>query len=287
MNFIVRVQPAFPGMPQAPGMGAPTDVGPDTGLLPPPGDEMAPGDEMMDGAAPGDDGQAPPWADDGQDQGEEDGGQAPPEDGPGAGPPPSSGKDDSKPGKKPGKKKSSAQLYTTLAGDQLAEADYVRHLAVLHSGASPAVLAQLRREAGEDSGGDEEEEEEEALEQLTREPIHVKLTPTQRAVRRGIEMGTDLLRQGAVVPSHRWVRDGVTPGSPYRCTDGQCAEKWKPGQSQPTSRCPAETSTADILAAQREQQARLEALNGGNDTGSEGEGEGSRSGPVKVAYLRR
>lgn len=37
--------------------------------------------------------------------------------------------------------------YRTLAGDQLDEPTYIRHLAVLHSGSDPRVLAQLRREA--------------------------------------------------------------------------------------------------------------------------------------------
>jgi len=52
-SYIVRVQPAFSGMPQAPGMGAPTDVGPDMGAMGPPGMEegggMPPG---MEGEVP-------------------------------------------------------------------------------------------------------------------------------------------------------------------------------------------------------------------------------------------
>lgn len=140
-SFIVRVQPAFPGMPQAPGMGAPTDIGPDMpmgmpgmdpmGALPPgaPGDEeMPPGGGEEEEAAPfgGDEDEeagGPP--DDDEDEEDDEGGSAPPF----------------------ARKKSSRSLYRTLAGDQLAEPLYIRHLAVLHSGADPAVLAQLRREA--------------------------------------------------------------------------------------------------------------------------------------------
>lgn len=142
MSFLVRVQPAFPGMPQAPGMGAPTDIGPD---MPPelpgmgPAGELPPGAED-EGLPPGaDDGEgAPPFGDDGGDEEDEeapeDGGED--EDG--------EDDDDASPF---AKKKGSRRLYRTLAGDQLSEQQYVRHLAVLHSGASPAVLAQLRREA--------------------------------------------------------------------------------------------------------------------------------------------
>jgi hypothetical protein len=39
----------------------------------------------------------------------------------------------------------------------------------------------------------------------------------------------------------------------------------------PPSRCPAQSSTADILKAQREQQARLDALNGDGDAPDEGD----------------
>jgi hypothetical protein len=78
-SFIVRVQPAFPGMPQAPGMGAPTDAGPEgipVGLPPGAGPEGLPpgadggmppgGDEEGGGFPPGgdEDEEAPPGADD-------------------------------------------------------------------------------------------------------------------------------------------------------------------------------------------------------------------------------
>jgi hypothetical protein len=161
MNFIVRVQPAFPGMPQAPGMGAPTDIGPDgmpvdpmmggmedPGMMPP-----GEGDEgMPPGMEDGDDEGAPPFGDDG---GGDEG--APEEDGPpvddqggsveGPPPPPSKDKDSKSDKKGKSKKKGSLRLYRTLSGEQLDERRYVRHLAVLHSSADPRVLAMLRAEA--------------------------------------------------------------------------------------------------------------------------------------------
>src|SRR6516162_2077592 len=92
MNFLIRVQPAYPGMPQAPGEGmAPTDVAGDMGmgLQAPPGDELAPGQEELgpdgeplepgDELEPGEEGAedegGPPWAEesDGEDEAEEEG----------------------------------------------------------------------------------------------------------------------------------------------------------------------------------------------------------------------
>lgn len=247
MNYIVRVQPAFPGMPQAPGMGgAPTDVGPEMmdpgmeGEVGPDGMPLDPGMDpgMEEGAEDGfppEDGEEegfPPGDD--EDAGAEEEGGFPPEGDDGgddAPPPKKKSKGDSK--SKSKSKKESAHLgaseydghynrgyrasqspgsgygpskleraddrnepkawydgyhdyaadrpkfhsrdcsasrhgedagcsllyddtspqehrasYRTLAGDQLDEDAYLRHLAVLHSGGSPAVLAALRAEAG-------------------------------------------------------------------------------------------------------------------------------------------
>lgn len=227
-SFIVRVQPAFPGMPQAPGMGAPTDVGPDMGAMPPPGMEeggMPPGA----GGPPGAEGEeeGPPFGEEGEEGGppdeaaEEEGGAADEEEGAPPFPPKKkaaqaaartaglrantpenrghyrrgwnssersflSGSDaspleraDSK-GEPPawydgymdsatgrpkwhsltcpsGEHETSpectlnqprtARRYRTLAGDELAEPDYIRHLAILHSGMSPFVIRLVRREA--------------------------------------------------------------------------------------------------------------------------------------------
>jgi hypothetical protein len=155
-SFIVRVQPAFPGMPQAPGMGAPTDAGPDMMGM---GDPMMGGDPGMDpgmegppgeeGMPPGEDDEgAPPFGDGGD---EEDDSGPPPGGGGDSGasdsgpPPPPKGKDKKSKDKK--SKKESSRRYRTLAGDELGEDQYVKHLAVLFSGGHPAVLAQLRREA--------------------------------------------------------------------------------------------------------------------------------------------
>jgi hypothetical protein len=144
-SFIVRVQPAFPGMPQAPGMGAPTDVGPDMGAMGPPGME---GEEGM-----------PPGAGEGPPPGEEGGEEGPPfgEEDEEGGPPgeeeeEEGGAEDQEEGAPPfpPKKKAAAaragRRYRTLAGDELGENAYVRHLALMHSGMSPRVLARVRRE---------------------------------------------------------------------------------------------------------------------------------------------
>lgn len=220
MNYIVRVQPAFPGMPQQPmGPGALTDVGPEMG----PGSGMDMGMPGMP-TGPGMEEQAemegeggPPF---GGEEGGEDGGPEEPPGGPEsdedeeAGPPPPKGKGSGKDKKAaltaaqqlqvqrsrqrssygdegqygmqggsgtcscrgcPGHPRSchtsvlvpgakcyscrnqdraaadstqvEAARYRTLAGDELDEETYVRHLAVLHSAGSPRVLAQLRREA--------------------------------------------------------------------------------------------------------------------------------------------
>lgn len=172
MSFLVRVQPSFAGMPQVPGMGAPTDVGPEMmggmppgppgmggpmGELPPgaPGDEMPPGmpgDEMAEGLPPG--AEEPGEGEDGeggfppQEQGEDgEGGEDSSDSGHDGDKPASVEKGKGKDKKGKGKKEGSRR-YRTLAGDILSEEQYVRHLAVLHSGASPTVLAQIRRESG-------------------------------------------------------------------------------------------------------------------------------------------
>lgn len=132
--YLVRVQPAFPGMPQQPGPGmAPTDMGPDMPMGP---EELGPDGEPMDG---GEDGEPFP-----PDELGEDGEEGPPgeeedeEEGGDEGPPPPPPK---------GKKKSSLQRYATIAGDQLSEEAYIRHLAILHSGGSPGILGLVRTEA--------------------------------------------------------------------------------------------------------------------------------------------
>jgi hypothetical protein len=145
-SFIVRVQPAFPGMPQAPGMGAPTDVGPDMSAMPPPGME---GEEGMPPGAEG--GEGPPFGEEGEEGGppgeeeEEEGGEENEEEGAPPFPP---------------KKKAAAaraaraagSRYRTLAGDILDEDNYVRHLALMHSGMAPAVLRLVRRSAAAKGG---------------------------------------------------------------------------------------------------------------------------------------
>lgn len=145
-NYIVRVQPAFPGSPQMPGSpGAPSDAGPDGGVVDPgmvgpdgmPVDEGPPGDD--EGAPPaGDDGGPPPGA---GGEGDDD---APPPPGKGddsKGPPKSKG--DSK--KPPGKK--GARRYRGLHGEPLTEGQFIRHMAAALSGNHPSVLARLRAEA--------------------------------------------------------------------------------------------------------------------------------------------
>lgn len=157
-NYIVRVQPAFPGLPQMPnGPGAPSDVGPDGGLMDPgmigPDGLPAGGDPMAE-----DEEGAPPFGDDGdEDEGAppgapDDDGEAPP---PGDASPKGKGKsDDSKPGGSGGssgppksKKKSSLAVYCGLGGQPLTEDQLIRHLAVNLSGHHPAVLAAVRTEA--------------------------------------------------------------------------------------------------------------------------------------------
>jgi hypothetical protein len=154
MNYIVRVQPAFPGMPQAPGMGgAPTDIGPEMmdpgmeGEVGPDGMPIDPG--MEEDGFPPEDGEEDSGFPPDEDAGAEgDEGGFPPDDGGddegGDDAPPPKKKD--KGGKKDKSKKEGA--YRTLSGDQLDEDAFVRHLAVLHSGGHPAVLAALREEAG-------------------------------------------------------------------------------------------------------------------------------------------
>lgn len=142
-NYIVRVQPAFPGMPQMPsGPGAPSDTGPDGGLMDP---GMIGPDGLPAGGLPPDD------------DGEEDGGGPPfgDEDGGDDAPPPPSGggsKDDSKKSDKkkpPSKsKKESSRPYRGFGGQALDEDQFIRHLAVTLSGASPAVMTRLRADRG-------------------------------------------------------------------------------------------------------------------------------------------
>jgi hypothetical protein len=247
MNYIVRVQPAFPGMPQAPGMGgAPTDVGPEMmdpgmeGEVGPDGMPLDPGMEegAEEGGFPPEDGEEegfPPGDD--EDAEDEEGGFPPAEEdgGDDAPAPKKKSKSDSKskskkgvlaaadparaeytrhynrgwrasqgggggvsspleradsrgepkawydgylddavgrekfhsrdcpaanhdedanctsftnprPSSPPDWGKQGAS-YKTLAGDQLGEDAYIRHLAVLHSGGSPAVIAAIRAEA--------------------------------------------------------------------------------------------------------------------------------------------
>ena len=156
MNYIVRVQPAFPGMPQAPGMGgAPTDVGPDGMPMDPgmEGGEVGPDgmpiDPGMEGEVPPDGGFPPEDGEElppGEEEAAEEEGGFPPEEGDGEeegdAPPPPKKKSKSK------SKSSKEGSFRTLAGDTLGEDAYIRHLAVLHSGGDQAVLDRLRAEAG-------------------------------------------------------------------------------------------------------------------------------------------
>lgn len=128
MNFLVRVQPAFPGMPQVPGMGMPTDIGPDMPPGMPPGGAPPPGEE--DGS---------PFGGGDEDEEAEDTSDAPPGSDGDAGPPGGS--------KKPPPGKKAVRRYRTISGDVLDERRYIRHLAVMFSGNDPQVLATLRREA--------------------------------------------------------------------------------------------------------------------------------------------
>lgn len=151
--YIVRVQPAFPGMPQMPGEGgAPSDIGPDGGVLPPDAigpdglpmggeDPMAMGEEDAEGF-PGDEADEEEGEDpegfSGPPEGEDDGDEGPP-------PPPKKDKSKSKKG---------VRTYRGLGGEVLTEDQYVRHLAAGLSGGHPAVLAALREAARGDYNED-------------------------------------------------------------------------------------------------------------------------------------
>lgn len=148
--YIVRVQPAFPGMPQMPnGPGAPSDIGPDGGVLPP--DAVGPdglpigGEEDLPPGAE-EDAEGPPFG------GEEDEEGGPPEDvsgppedaadgGQDEGPPPPKKKDKGK------AKKESVKTYRGPDGQVMTEDQFVRHLAAAFSGNNTEVLARLRSEA--------------------------------------------------------------------------------------------------------------------------------------------
>jgi hypothetical protein len=144
--YIVRVQPAFPGMPQMPnGPGAPSDIGPDGGVVGP--DALGPDGMPMDGGFPPDDdgeGGPPPGEADAGPPGAAGGGD-------GDQPPPAgdSKKDDSGSGPPPkGKsKKKSVRRYAGLGGERLTEDQLVRHLAAALSGYHPDVMARLRATA--------------------------------------------------------------------------------------------------------------------------------------------
>jgi hypothetical protein len=146
--YIVRVQPAFPGMPQMPnGPGAPSDVGPD-------GMPMDPG--MVDPGMIGPDGMpmdgGPPPGDDDEDGGGPPG--APGDDGGGAGPAGGDGKEDdsgSGPPPKGKSKKKGARRYRGVHGQPLTEEQLIRHIAVVASGRDPRVMAALRRTAADPS----------------------------------------------------------------------------------------------------------------------------------------
>jgi hypothetical protein len=135
--YIVRVQPAFPGMPQMPnGPGAPSDVGPDGGLVDP--GAIGPDGMPVDGGPPpGDDedGDGPPGAPGGGDDGAPIGGDSGDDDS-GGGPPP-----------KGKSKKKSARKYRGVLGQPLTEDQLARHIAVVVSGGDPMVMARLRAEA--------------------------------------------------------------------------------------------------------------------------------------------
>jgi hypothetical protein len=135
-NYIVRVQPAFPGMPQMPmGPGAPSDVGPDGGLV-------DPGMVGPDGMPMDDEGGLPPGEDDGA-------GDAPPDE---DAPPSGDGDEDEDAGPPPKSKKKAGlhgiavRRYNGLEGQPLTEEQLLRHVAVRASGASPKVMAVLRAE---------------------------------------------------------------------------------------------------------------------------------------------
>jgi hypothetical protein len=132
--YIVRVQPAFPGMPQMPnGPGAPSDVGPD-GMVDP--GMIGPDGMPMDGGPPpeeGDpDGGGPPFAPGGDDDDAPSKGDGK-EDDSGSGPPP-----------KGKSKKKSSLAYRGVHGQPLTEEQLIRHIAVVASGRDPRVMARLR-----------------------------------------------------------------------------------------------------------------------------------------------
>jgi hypothetical protein len=149
-SYIVRVQPAFPGMPQMPtGPGAPSDVGPDGGLVdpgmigpdgapmdgggPPPGEDAEPGGGPQDDAADGG-GDFPPSGGGSDDDASASG---PPEKG-------DSGKSKGKSKKKSSLRSIALRRYQGLEGQLLTEDQLVRHVAVRASGADPRVMRVLR-----------------------------------------------------------------------------------------------------------------------------------------------
>ena len=145
MAFLVRVQPAFSGMPQdQAGPGALTGTGPD--VMPGGPGGLPPGLEDGEGLPPEAGGEdALPWDDD--DEGGDEDGDRPPWDDDDEGPPSEDGEGPPEKGKKKGRGKDNPfgkKSYRTLAGDVLPEDAYVRHLAVLASGGSSRVLAMLR-----------------------------------------------------------------------------------------------------------------------------------------------
>lgn len=166
-NYIVRVQPAFPGMPQMPGEGgAASDIGPDGGVLPP--DAIGPDGLPVGGADPGmgdpemdEEGGAPFPPGDEEDDEDEDGSGPPGDEGgpPAVSPPPKKDKGDSKkppPKSKKGSRAPSEVLaqpgfevrtYRGLDGQVMTEGAFIRHMAANLSGHDPQVLAQLRAEA--------------------------------------------------------------------------------------------------------------------------------------------
>lgn len=131
-NYIVRVQPAFPGMPQVPsGPGAPSDIGPDGGLVDP--GMIGPDGMPQDGGMPpdGEEGdEGPPFGDD------EDAGPAGGSGSDGT-PPPADGNSDSKkdssgkggPPKGKAKKKSSRRV---AASDYPRYSPHEREVLPLH-----------------------------------------------------------------------------------------------------------------------------------------------------------
>jgi hypothetical protein len=130
--------------------GAPTDIGPemlDPGMVGPDGMPVDPGMEGEEEGFPpdaeGEDEGFPPGDD--EEAGEDEGGFPPDDGGDEEDAPPPPKKDKGSKDKKSKSKKEGA--YRTVSGDVLGEDAYIRHLAVLHSGGSPAVLAQLRAEA--------------------------------------------------------------------------------------------------------------------------------------------